>query len=855
MKNLQLSQQEAARELLARRRARRSLVDYARYIEVPGAPVEEQDEDSDVAEHFVETQLAEHHVLILEAAQRCIEKHSGRLMLFMPPGSAKSTYGSVVVPSWCMGRTPGFKVIGVSYGSDMAKKFGRRTRSIIKQKKYQACFSTSLSGDQAAADEWALTNGSEYMSGGILSGITGNRADCLVAGTMIETNHGPIAIENLEHCPASVKVLSFNHRLNVMEYQDIEAFSHRKGIGIYRVTTERGAVVEATGNHQFYTERGYVKASSLAPGDSLLRQLRKGEGEASIRLPEMGGEVREGPLLQPEVQSGARFLQGQEAVRELWREGREKDYEILQFMQAGCEEVEAGNLSSNRENMPNMQFELHGCVAGEDEARDLLLEDMCGYRALETDERGGESYVEGWCNSIERAATFREIVSSDEKADNRERWLQVRDLRSRRENTCPPYRQLANEQFINESNNFMPEVPQGGTQVTKWKVERDYVKSVERIGDEASVFDIQVSENHNFFANGILVHNCVIIDDPIKGRQDADSEVVRRRTIDEYQESVMTRLKPGGSVIIINTRWHEGDLSGSILPENYSGESGVIMCRDGEEWEVICLAAKCERADDPLGRQIGEYIWPEWFDDKHWAKFERLPRTWSALFQQRPRPETGDYFKREWIRTADVLPPVENMLVYGASDYAVTSKGGDYTVHAVVGVDPDGRIWLLDLWRAQAGSDVWVEAFCDLVHKWRPVAWAEETGQIKSGVGPFLTKRMMETGSYVVREQFPTRGDKAVRAQSIRGRMASAGLYVQKDAVFLTDLVNEMMSFPVGVHDDQVDALGLVGQLMDRMFSGSLPKEKERTHNPSEVPSTLDEWIAPPLRASKRRRR
>lgn len=482
-------------ELLRRRKARTSLIDYARFIDVPGAPVSESEDE----ENFrpVETVIAKHHEIILSATQRCIKRHSGRTMLFLPPGSAKSTYATVVAPTWAMGTIPGFKVIGVSYGSDLARKFGRRMRSIAKQPRFNLLFGTGLSGDNAAADEWALDNASEYMGGGILSGITGNRAD------------------------------------------------------------------------------------------------------------------------------------------------------------------------------------------------------------------------------------------------------------------------------------FIP------------------------------------------------------IDDPIKGRQEADSEVTRKRTIEAYQDDVLTRLKPGGSLMITQTRWHQDDLAGSILPVSYNGESGMIECRDGNTWEVICIPAKCERADDPLGREIGEYIWPEWFPADHWKTFERIPRTWSALYQQRPAPDTGDYFHRDWIHVTDIMPNVRNLKVYGGSDYAVTADGGDYTVHVVIGIDPDDRIYLLDLWRSQSSSDEWVEAFCDLVLKWKPIGWAEETGQIKSGVGPFLMRRQIERRALVYREAFPTRVDKAIRAQSIRGRMAMNGLFIHSAAPFMADFITEMMSFPVGVHDDQVDALGLVGQLLDRMQPGAKDKPQE----------------------------
>ena len=133
-------------------------------------------------------------------------------------------------------------------------------------------------------------------------------------------------------------------------------------------------------------------------------------------------------------------------------------------------------------------------------------------------------------------------------------------------------------------------------------------------------------------------------------------------------------------------------------------------------------------------------------------------------------------------------------------------------------------MYLLDLWRKQAAADEWIEAFCDLVLKWKPLGWAEEQGQIRAGVGPFLDRRQSERGAWVARERFPTRGDKAVRAQSIRGRMAIEGLYVDPRAPWLPDLRSELLHFPAGKHDDQVDALGLVGQLLDQMVYGTKPK-------------------------------
>lgn len=298
----------------------------------------------------------------------------------------------------------------------------------------------------------------------------------------------------------------------------------------------------------------------------------------------------------------------------------------------------------------------------------------------------------------------------------------------------------------------------------------------------------------------------LLIDDPVKNREEADSELIRKKTRDWYTSTAYTRLMPGGKIVIIQTRWHEDDLSGWLIDKH-----------SHEGWDVLSLPAISED---------GKALWPEQYDTEALERIRRAlpPRDWSALYQQTPTPDEGDYFKSEWLHTVDNLPPIDTMKFYGGSDYAVTSDGGDFTCHAVIGIDPDGRMYLVDLWRKQSASDEWVEAWCDLVKKWRPLGWAEETGQIRSGVGPWLERRARERAAYCVREQFPTRGDKAVRAQSIRGRMAMNGLRIPESAPWRADFISELLRFPAGVHDDAVDAIGLVGQLIDKMIAGDAPR-------------------------------
>jgi len=310
-----------------------------------------------------------------------------------------------------------------------------------------------------------------------------------------------------------------------------------------------------------------------------------------------------------------------------------------------------------------------------------------------------------------------------------------------------------------------------------------------------------------------------LIDDPVGNRDMADSENNQEKVWDWYWSDFFNRLRPGASQVLIMTRWSEGDLGGRLEEA------------EGHQWRIVRLPAMAE-ADDPLGRAPGAFLWA---DDAYgfgaklrddFASYTQAGRTrdWSAMFQQRPVPDAGDFFRKEWLRSVETLPPKNSLRTFMGSDYAVTSKGGDWTCHIVIGLDADDNMYVCDLWRGQESSDVWVNAFCDLVIAWKPMGAAEEGGQIKGAIGPWLERTINQRRAYVARTQFPTKGDKQARAQAIRGRIAAKGLYIPKDAPWRMAFEAELLAFGAAKHDDQVDALGLVGQLLDVMMPPGKPK-------------------------------
>lgn len=303
-----------------------------------------------------------------------------------------------------------------------------------------------------------------------------------------------------------------------------------------------------------------------------------------------------------------------------------------------------------------------------------------------------------------------------------------------------------------------------------------------------------------------------LIDDPIKTREEADSERVRQKQWDWYVNDFSTRLKPGARQILIQTRWHEDDLGGRILE------------REASRWTVVKLPMVAQ-ASDPLDRKPGERLWPEWFTDEMVQQARLDPRAWNALYQQDPAPEEGDFFQREDLGEYVELP--QKLHFYGASDYAVTDGQGDYTEHGVFGLDYNGDIYVVDWWRDQTKPDVWVEKQCDLILHYKPLVWFGEKGLIRNAVESTLRKRMQERQAFCRLEWLPSITDKVARARAIQARCAMGKVYMPKHAGWKADLMREVLGFPGGKYDDGVDALSLIGRGLEFSKTPEIPRPQE----------------------------
>lgn len=312
---------------------------------------------------------------------------------------------------------------------------------------------------------------------------------------------------------------------------------------------------------------------------------------------------------------------------------------------------------------------------------------------------------------------------------------------------------------------------------------------------------------------------CLIIDDPVKNDEEAFSKVRRESMWNWYRSTALTRLTKDGRVVLMQTRWHEDDLGGRIL--KHAKETG-------EEWEVISMPAISQEGS-PDEYSLCEGLYP--LEVLKRRKAEVGTYWWSAMYQQTPTPEEGGVFKRHWLRyyrrdgelcvLGERPVAVGGLMKFATLDFASSLRTlADKTVIAVWGITTgsDPQLILLDLYADRLeGPDIIHAARRMCVEKWEvDTMWPEPTG-----LGLPLVQEMRRKG-FPIREMPKewSSKDKVTRAMGATPYVEAGNMWLPADAEWLSDYEYELLSFPAGEHDDQVDVTAYAVNLLNHWTPG-----------------------------------
>lgn len=294
----------------------------------------------------------------------------------------------------------------------------------------------------------------------------------------------------------------------------------------------------------------------------------------------------------------------------------------------------------------------------------------------------------------------------------------------------------------------------------------------------------------------------LIIDDPIKNRAQAESDTYRDKVWDGYTDDLYTRLEPNGVQIVMMTRWHLDDLVGRLLKYHAEG------------WRVVVLPAIAED-NDPLGRAVGQALWDARYPINKLMDIKTTlgDYSWSALYQQKPTPSEGGIFKRAWFYPAPTEAPIIKRAVRYWDLAMSAHNSADYTVGVKIGEGVDGLFYVMDVARIQRD-------WADVVPFMRRVILGDGTavrqgiekkGYMSRAVGD-LNKDPALRGHTIM--GFDVDTDKLTRALPVAAKLAS-GVIKVIDGVWTDVFIDEFVTFPNGVHDDQVDATAGAWVMLD----------------------------------------
>jgi predicted phage terminase large subunit-like protein len=775
---------------------------------------------------------AAHHQLIAKYLEKVERGEIKRLMIFQPPRSGKSMLVSEYFPAWFLGKNPGKLVVTASYGQELASDFGRKVRNQIADPLFPKLFNgVTIAEDSSAIDKFNLNspNKGGYFAVGVGGALTGRGANCLSGETKIITEIGELNIDTLVQLQCRPKVLSFNHEKNSLEFKSVVAVQESVTDELIEIRTSSGNSILSTGNHVIYGgERGYRSAEVFEPGDGVVlceveikqsmppmwsgkdwarnslqpllfqgsesrcclkvREMRSGVYKAALRVREKFKKGAYRFLLLCKMLFGTSCYKKQAEMLGLREDCFEKNKEVLRGT------FWISYFDSNYEGL----LYLWGRVQSKIAQNCVLFFNVCGFSAFKKNDRERKFSLQGWNKLCE-------AIFGNAGIGYGERSLELCGLSCSRGSrvglsfgleSYPRQNNIKSSSHQSHAAGQPTGKPCDDVQDLSFgtpQVRTDTVSVVRRIRSTGhKVYDIQVEGNSNFFANQILVHNCLIIDDPTRSRADADSESNRRQIKDWYTAVAYTRLMPEGAIVICQTRWNVNDLSGWLLEEHKH-----------ENWVVLNL---------PAINSKGEALWPERYPLETLYQIKKtLPsRDWEALYQQKPFIEEGGIFKREWWK---MWPENKKFptcsFVIQAWDTATTDKdlkSNSYSARTTWGIfqGPDDEVpnvILLEAWKERVEFPELQKEALRAYREYEPDKVLIE----KKSSGQQLIQILRRMGLPLV-EFLPEKiGDKTARAYAAQNLFENGRVYYPSRR-WAEDVIDELARFSPSSPNDLTDS-------------------------------------------------
>ncbi len=366
-------------------------------------------------------------------------------------------------------------------------------------------------------------------------------------------------------------------------------------------------------------------------------------------------------------------------------------------------------------------------------------------------------------------------------------------------------------------------------------------------GSAASGYMVTEQKGEMVFTgvNGVIKGSgghVVVLDDLIKDRKEAHSDLIRNQVWEWFTGDAMSRMMNSSAAIVcVATRCHEDDVIGRLtdpLNVHYNEE-------EAKQWTIINMPALAEDGD-LLGREEGESIWPEKFSKKYFEGFRRRnSQEFYCVYQQQPAPEDGNEITKDMILTYKPGELPKELRIYAASDHAYgTNKENDPSCFVIAGVCKNKHLWLIDCFWKRVKPEVAAAKMADLMVKYKVFEWIVARDHISATLEPLIRREMQERGVYCKMfkstEHLGKGSDKLKKAQTIIGMMGMGMVHFPEHSPWIQGARSELLKFPNGAHDDFVDAISHMG----RRLSGTIRPDRSAApeNNPALIVGTMA-WV------------